>query len=340
MMSKKWRGVCMPGANLSYAQLCDSDLSGADLSRCCLFRANLTGANLSKCVMISVELMEEAPIKCKSSLEAVACHPYKPWILVVCSEHIRQYDTFACNWVGNTLAMTNKQRVSFTTGTYSADGKYIVSGSNDKTIRQWVSATGEQHGPVLQGHTEAVTSVSYSADGKYIVSGSYDNTVRQWVSAITHGVCPEEGNYNPNTVVWASRSARDPLKARGLCLSNVVGLQRSHIALLRAAGFVDNDIMDSTVINTSGGDAVVSSESSSSACIRYTTSGFVNEPDIRDHWVPDQASDICMLCSAKFTIFYRRHHCRRCGALLCGRCAINANSSSQRLLVFKESVGV
>lgn len=41
----------------------------------------------------------------------------------------------------------------------------------------------------------------------------------------------------------------------------------------------------------------------------------------RRHWVEDQKVDACMLCSAPFTLTYRKHHCRRCGKVICGKCS-------------------
>lgn len=38
-------------------------------------------------------------------------------------------------------------------------------------------------------------------------------------------------------------------------------------------------------------------------------------------WVPDCLAGECMLCSAVFTVMRRRHHCRRCGRVFCGRCS-------------------
>ena len=37
-------------------------------------------------------------------------------------------------------------------------------------------------------------------------------------------------------------------------------------------------------------------------------------------WVPDAACDACMYCGRRFAVLFRRHHCRKCGALLCGVC--------------------
>ena len=63
---------------------------------------------------------------------------------------------------------------------YSPDGRYIVSGSLDETIRIWDASTQLQIGKPLTGHTNSVRSVAYSPDGRHIVSGSGDNTIRIW----------------------------------------------------------------------------------------------------------------------------------------------------------------
>ncbi|KAH9259162.1 hypothetical protein BASA81_002782 [Batrachochytrium salamandrivorans] len=39
--------------------------------------------------------------------------------------------------------------------------------------------------------------------------------------------------------------------------------------------------------------------------------------------VADTESKQCMKCPRKFTMFYRRHHCRACGALVCEKCSLN-----------------
>ncbi|KIK14326.1 hypothetical protein PISMIDRAFT_67605, partial [Pisolithus microcarpus 441] len=63
---------------------------------------------------------------------------------------------------------------------FSHDGKRIVSGSRDKTVRVWDVEGSVQVGSPLEGHTDDVTSVGFSPDGKRIASGSVDKTVRVW----------------------------------------------------------------------------------------------------------------------------------------------------------------
>ncbi|MAT97548.1 MAG: hypothetical protein CL608_10435 [Anaerolineaceae bacterium] len=64
---------------------------------------------------------------------------------------------------------------------WSADGRFLASGSDDNTVRIWDAA-----GKLLRtfrGHTAAVRSVAWSPDGRFLASGSADNTVRIWDAA-------------------------------------------------------------------------------------------------------------------------------------------------------------
>ncbi|KAK7939376.1 hypothetical protein WMY93_002702 [Mugilogobius chulae] len=48
--------------------------------------------------------------------------------------------------------------------------------------------------------------------------------------------------------------------------------------------------------------------------------GVTSSTELAPSWMPDSASDICLVCEAKFTHTYRRHHCRMCGILVCHKC--------------------
>ncbi|XP_052767439.1 zinc finger FYVE domain-containing protein 26-like isoform X2 [Mya arenaria] len=46
------------------------------------------------------------------------------------------------------------------------------------------------------------------------------------------------------------------------------------------------------------------------------------EPPPRDKWVPDSSASVCMCCGdERFSMFTRRHHCRRCGRVVCAGCS-------------------
>ncbi|MEG8182841.1 hypothetical protein GZH49_30705 [Nocardia terpenica] len=63
---------------------------------------------------------------------------------------------------------------------FSPDGKRLVSGASDFTVRLWDVASETQIGLPLLGHTDTVWTVAFSADGTRIASASSDNTVRLW----------------------------------------------------------------------------------------------------------------------------------------------------------------
>jgi WD40 repeat protein len=61
---------------------------------------------------------------------------------------------------------------------FSPDGKQVVSGSLDETIRVWDAEMGVIVSGPFEGHSDSVTSVAFSPDGKRVVSGSDDKTIR------------------------------------------------------------------------------------------------------------------------------------------------------------------
>ncbi|MFN6395664.1 MAG: WD40 repeat domain-containing protein [Aphanizomenon sp.] len=61
----------------------------------------------------------------------------------------------------------------------SADAKFLISGSQDQTIRVWNLATGELiH--ILKGHQDSVNAVVLSPNEQIIASASADKTIKLW----------------------------------------------------------------------------------------------------------------------------------------------------------------
>jgi WD40 repeat protein len=62
---------------------------------------------------------------------------------------------------------------------FSADGKLLVSGSRDHTIKLW-DAQGGTEMATLEGHTREMYTIALTPNGKFLISGGEDRTIRLW----------------------------------------------------------------------------------------------------------------------------------------------------------------
>jgi WD40 repeat protein len=85
----------------------------------------------------------------------------------------------ALDFAGGALVQTltgHEARVNAVAVT--SDGRKIISGSSDHTLRIWEFRTGNEFG-ILQGHSDSVNAVALNSEG-LVVSGSDDGSVRIW----------------------------------------------------------------------------------------------------------------------------------------------------------------
>ncbi len=89
----------------------------------------------------------------------------------------------------------------------SADGRKVVSGSGDETVKIWDAESGEEL-CTLSGHSDVVTAVAVSADGRKVVSGSGDETVKIWDAESGEELCTLSGHSDVVTAVAVSADGR------------------------------------------------------------------------------------------------------------------------------------
>jgi WD40 repeat protein len=66
---------------------------------------------------------------------------------------------------------------------FSPDGRQILTGSLDSTVKLWDATTGREIG-TLEGHGWGVTAVAFSPNGQQILTAGFDQTARVWDVAI------------------------------------------------------------------------------------------------------------------------------------------------------------
>lgn len=65
-----------------------------------------------------------------------------------------------------------------TTLVFHINGKYLLSGSDDKSIRIWDLSNGRCPRKIFGAHDHFVTSLAIK--GKLLVSGGTDNKIKVW----------------------------------------------------------------------------------------------------------------------------------------------------------------
>jgi WD40 repeat protein len=92
-----------------------------------------------------------------------------------CSLHIRLWDLEA----GRCLQAFEGHTDTIRMVDWSADQRFIVSASHDRTVRVWNADTG-RCAKVLEGHPTLVVGAAWTADQRQILSIDEDAELRIW----------------------------------------------------------------------------------------------------------------------------------------------------------------
>ena len=89
---------------------------------------------------------------------------------------------------------------------------------------------------------------------------------------------------------------------------------------LASSSYTNSTTFNSYSLNTPPNTNMFNSMSSSSG----NSGGFVMPavPPSKEEWIRDEDVNECMVCDTRrFTLLNRRHHCRRCGRVVCSNCS-------------------
>eukprot|EP01105_Mastigella_eilhardi_P004925 TRINITY_DN1663_c0_g1_i1.p1 TRINITY_DN1663_c0_g1~~TRINITY_DN1663_c0_g1_i1.p1 ORF type:complete len:1342 (-),score=293.54 TRINITY_DN1663_c0_g1_i1:57-4082(-) len=88
-------------------------------------------------------------------------------------------DRFAVHWSvsGSPDILFEGHTQNVSACAVSPDDKYVVTGSFDKSVKLWETATGTNIA-TLEGHSHFITAVAFSPDSRFIATGSLDMSTR------------------------------------------------------------------------------------------------------------------------------------------------------------------
>ncbi|KAG0058474.1 Transducin (beta)-like 1 X-linked receptor 1, partial [Linnemannia elongata] len=167
-----FRGIRIPGADLTggqfdSVQLQDADLKGVNLSKAWIRQVNLSRACMDGTRFGELPYLEEQEevLSCAFSLDD------RFLAAGLSTGNVSIYDT--ATWKKIHVFKGHKKAV--TSLVYSPNSQQLLSGSNDKTARLWDSET-RSIDRILKGHKHEVRDVAFSPTGQQVATASNDKT--------------------------------------------------------------------------------------------------------------------------------------------------------------------
>lgn len=175
--------------------------------------------------------------------------------------------------------------------TWSPDGRYIASGSLDRTAQVWAVNAGAHFHPVLyRGHAAGVQAVAWSPKGSRVASGSLDKTVQVWDAMSAEQIAVYQGHTDTvETVVWspdgkyiASGSSDGTMRLWDVASGEQVYVYRGHTGKVHSLAWSP----DSRRIVSGASDKTVQIMDAATGNQLYTYHGHTDEVSSVS-WSPD-----------------------------------------------------
>jgi WD40 repeat protein len=142
----------------------------------------------------------------------------------------------------------------------SPDGKTLVTGGDDKSIRVW-DVNSAKVVRTLQGHADEITSLAFSNDGTQLASGSKDQSIRIWNLSSSDEHRDFAGHtgfvwsavFSNDGKLFASGGADRKIIIRDTATGDILRTISAHALAVTALAFNQ----DGTRLVSSGGDRLV-----------------------------------------------------------------------------------
>jgi WD40 repeat protein len=169
----------------------------------------LVSGSIDKTIKIWSVINKKLGDSLKSNINAIntVCFNLDGTILAAGGDKITLYKA-----PGGGKIKTLKGRSTVNSLKFSPDGRFLISGSRDKTIKIW-STSDWRLIKTLTGHDDSVISIDISRNGKIIASGSRDKSIKLW--SFTDGELLATLNGHTDYVFSVSFSPDNKLLASG-----------------------------------------------------------------------------------------------------------------------------
>ncbi|KAG0310381.1 hypothetical protein BGZ97_012605 [Linnemannia gamsii] len=187
-----FRGIRIPGADLSGGQFDSALFQGADVTNAYLGMCWMRNADFSNAHMDGVRFGELPAVADDDIIWTCACSPDgKTLVVGMRNGGISLYDSNTwekIHWLEGHDHDTEALA-------FSPDSQRLASGGQDRKVQVW-SCTEDEPLLTMEGHTDDVVSVAFSPCGNFFASASLDKTVRLWNSVTGEALFLLEGHTN------------------------------------------------------------------------------------------------------------------------------------------------
>ncbi|MFM6243078.1 MAG: WD40 repeat domain-containing protein, partial [Dolichospermum sp.] len=140
---------------------------------------------IKKSLFRKSHIISQDPKQLKGQLSAQLKHFELPEIKILLEQITTDENTGLYSLTGSLtppgdgLIKTISGHIESVSAVTTSDGRTLISGSSDNTIKVWNLVTREEKF-TLRGHSDWVNAIALTPDGKTVISGSSDNTIKIW----------------------------------------------------------------------------------------------------------------------------------------------------------------